>query len=60
MWVLHRFKKGEGNESLSLLALQRDFVNEIFLKYSKEGRLSSSHVAIQNIPSDVCYDDAKN
>ena len=35
-------------------------VNAIFLRYSKEGRLSSSQVGIQNILSDVCYDDAKH
>ena len=28
----------------------------IFLKYSKEGRSTSSHEGIQNAPSDVCYE----
>ena len=28
----------------------------IFLKYSKEGWSSSSHVGIQNVPSDDCYE----
>ena len=46
MWVLDRFDKDEGNESLSLLAFQRDVVDAVFLKYSKEGRLSSNHVGI--------------
>ena len=46
MWVLDRFDKDEGNESLPLLAFQRDVVDAIFLKYSKEGRLSSNHVEI--------------
>ena len=46
--------------SLSLLAFQRHLVNATFLKYSKEGRLSSSHVGIRNIPSDACYDDTKH
>ena len=45
--------------SLSLLAFRRNVVNSIFLKYSKERRLPSSHVGIRNIPSDVCYDDTK-
>ena len=51
MWVLNRFDKGEDNESLPLLTFQRDVVDEIFLKYSKEGRLSSNHVGIRNITS---------
>ena len=28
----------------------------IFLKYSKESRSFLSHVGIQNVPSDICYD----
>ena len=60
VWVLYRIKKDEGDESLPLLAFRRDDVSAIFLKYSNEGRLSSSHVGIWNIPSDVCYDDAKH
>ena len=40
--VLYRINKNEGNESLPLLAFRRHVVNAIFLKYSKEGRLSSS------------------
>ena len=55
-WILYRFNKDEGDESLPLLAFQRDVVNAIFLKY-KESRLSLSHVGIRNISSDVCYDD---
>ena len=51
MWVLNRFDKGEDNESLPLLTFQRDVVDDIFLKYSKEGRLSSNHVGIRNITS---------
>ena len=58
--MLHRFNKDEGDESVTLPAFQRHVVNAIFLKYSKEGRLSSSHVGIRNIPSDVCYDDTKH
>ena len=53
--VLYRIYKGKGDESL--LAFRGHVDNVIFLKYSKEGRLSSSHLGIQNIPSDVCYDD---
>ena len=59
-WVLYRFNKDEGDESLPLLIFRRHVVNEIFLKNLKEGRLSSSHIGIQNISSDVCYADTKN
>ena len=52
--------KDEGYESPPLLAFRRDVVSTIFLKYSKEGRLSSSHIGIRNIPSDVCYNDTKH
>ena len=58
--VLYRINKDEGVESLPFLFFQRHIVNAIFLKYSKEGRLSSSHVGIRNIPSDVCYDVTKH
>ena len=58
--VLYLINKDEGDESLPLLVFRRDVVNVIFLKYSKEGRLSSSHVGIRNVPSDVCYDDTKH
>ena len=54
--VLYHINKDKGDESLPLLAFQRYSVNVIFLKYSKEGRLSSSHLGIRNIPSDLCYD----
>ena len=57
VWVLHRINKDEDDESLPSLTFQKDVVNATFLKYSKEVRLSSSHVGIRNIPSDVCYDD---
>ena len=47
--------------SLCLLWLfKRDVVDAVFLEYSKEGKLSSSHVGIRNISSDVCYDDTKH
>ena len=59
-WVLYRVNKGKGNESLPLLAFRKHVSNVIFLKYSKEDRLSSSHLGIRNIPSDVCYDDTKH
>ena len=59
LWVFHRINKDEGDESLPLLALRRDVVNAVFLKYSKEGRLSSSQVRIRHIPSAVCYGDKK-
>ena len=59
-WVLYRINKDEGDESLPLLAFRGHAVNAIFLKYSREGRLSSSHLGIRNIPSDVCCDDTKH
>ena len=58
--VLYHINKDKGDESLSLLAFQRHSVNVIFLKYSKEGRLSSSHLGIRNIPSDICHDGTKH
>ena len=54
---MYRINKDERDESLPFLAFQRNVFNAIFLKYSKEGRLSSSYVGIRNIPSDVCDDD---
>ena len=51
--ILHRINKDEGNESLTFLVFWRHIVNVTFLKYSKEGRLFSSHVGNQNIPSDT-------
>ena len=60
IWVLYRIDKEEGDYSLPLLDFRRDIVSAIFLEYSKKGRLSSSHVGIRNIPSDVCYDDTKH
>ena len=35
MWVLYRFNRDEGDESLPLLAFRRDVVNAMFLKHSK-------------------------
>ena len=62
--VLYHINKDKGDESLPLLAFQRYSVNVIFLKYSKEGRLSSSHLGIRNIIksnlSDLCYDGTKH
>ena len=59
-WVLYRITKDEGKESLPLLIVRRHVVvNAIFLKYSKEGRLSSSNLGIRDIPSDDYYDDIK-
>ena len=59
-WVLHRINNDEGDESLPLLAFRIHVLNAFFLKYSREGRLSSSPLGIRNIPSDVCYDDTKH
>ena len=53
--VLHRINRDEGDESLPFLVFWRHIANAMFLKYSKEGRLSSSQVGIRNISSDVCY-----
>ena len=36
-----------------------DVVNATLLKYSKEGRSSSSHIKNRNVPLGVCYDDTK-
>ena len=58
--VLYRINKDEGDESLPFLVFWRHIVNAIFLKYLKEGRLSSSHVGIRNIQSDFCYDVTKH
>ena len=57
---IDRIKKDEGDESLPFLVFWRHIVNAIFLIYSKEGRLSSTHVGIRNIPSDVCYNVTKH
>ena len=60
VWLLHHINKDEGDEYLPLLAFRRHVVNVIFLKYSKEGRLSSIHLRIRNIQPAVCYDDTKH
>ena len=59
-WVLHGVNKDEDDESLPFLVFRRHIFSAIFLKYSKEGRLSSSHVGIRNIPSNICYDYTKH
>ena len=46
--VLYRINKDEGNESMSLLPFPGDV-----------DRSFSSCLGIRNIPSDVCYDNAK-
>ena len=51
------YNKDQSNKSLPLLVFRRHIDNVIFLEYSKEVRLSSSHLGIRNIPSNVCYDD---
>ena len=49
-WVLYCINgdkgKDKGDEPLPLLAFRRDIANTIFLEYSKESQLSSSHVGI--------------
>ena len=47
--MLHRINKDEGDESVALPAFQRHVVNAIFLKYSKECILTSSHERMRNI-----------
>ena len=59
-WVLYRVNKDGGDESLPFLIFRRHIVNAVFLKYSKEGRLSSNHVRIRNAPSNICYNDTKH
>ena len=59
-WLLYRDNKDEGDESLPFLVFQGYIINAIFLKFSKEGRLSLSHVGIGNTPSDIPCDDAKH
>ena len=49
-WALYRVNKDEGDESLIFLVFRRQNVHAIFLKYSKEARLSLSHVGFRNIP----------
>ena len=49
-----------GKFPLRAVHIEIHAVNAIFLKHSKEGRLSSSHVGVRNIPSDVCYNNTKH
>ena len=58
--VLYDINKADGDKPLPLLPFRRFVVNAIFLKYSKEARVSSIQVGIQNIPWDICYDDTKH
>ena len=55
-WVLYRINKDEGKLYPSLPAFQRNLVIATFLKYSKEGRLFSNHIAIQNVLSNICHE----
>ena len=60
-WVLYRIKKGQGDErSKPLLTFWRHVVDAIFQKCWKKDRLFSNRLGIQNIPSDVSYDDTKH
>ena len=58
--VLYCINKDKGDESLPVLTFRRDVVNAVFSEYSKEGKLSPSHIGIRNAPSDVCFDDTKH
>ena len=57
--MLYRVNENADDESLPLLAFQRNAVSSIFLKYSEEGRSSSRHVGIQVVHSDVFYEFAR-
>ena len=46
VWVLHFNNYDTGDESLPPLAFQRHVDNVVFMEYSKEGKLSSSHAGI--------------
>ena len=59
VWVLYRINNDEGDETQPLLAFWKDVVSATFLKYWKEGRLSTRHVGLRNISSDVWYNDTK-
>ena len=39
-WVLYRVSKDEGDEPLPFLIFGRHIADPVFLKYSREGRLS--------------------
>ena len=56
----YRINKDKGNESLAVLSFPRHAVKIIFLKDSKEGKLSSKHLGIRNITSDFSHDDTKH
>ena len=58
--VFCRINKEEGDESLPFLRFWWHIINALFLKYSKEDRLSSRHVGIRITWSDVCYDVTKH
>ena len=58
MGVGYCINQDKDDESPPLMGFRRDVVNAIFLEYSKESKLSSSHLGIRNIPSDV-YDYTK-
>ena len=45
-WVLHGINKNESYDPLTLVAFRKHVVNAIFLKYSKEDRLPSTHLGI--------------
>ena len=60
VWVLYCRNSDNGDESLYFLTFRRDEANAIFLEYLKERKLSPSYIGIRNIPSDICYDDAKH
>ena len=51
--MFFHINKNKSDEFLPLLAFQKDVVNDIFLKYSKEGRSSTSHLGLYMCVSGV-------
>ena len=58
VWMIHIVLQGQWKRWVSAFSSisKRCCQCNFYLKYSKEGRLSSNHVGIRNISSDVCYD----
>ena len=59
VWVLYCINHDEGDES-DLSGFSKRFCQCNFSEICKESRLSSRHVGVRNIPSDVSYDDKKH
>ena len=57
---MYCINKKEGNESLSLIGFGRNVGSPVFVKYSKEDRLSASQVENWDIPLDAFYHGRKH